>query len=195
MRQSDVVEWLHDEIESFLSNSTLVSPSTPAEHVGLAEKRDERTYPFVGIQKIASTSETGGIGSGEIRVDEVTYDSNGVVQSITYRRDVTLRVEVLPTTDGDRHLRDNLLDDLADHFTVLARNGDVPEDIEPPSVEEATPQGRPDDFVYTDGLPMEIEYARYHTDDSVTAAEEVNVDVDAGDGDGNTANSFDETFN
>lgn len=191
MRQSAVTTWLLDEIETFLTNTSLVSPSTPSNHVDEAQAHDEQTYPFVGVQKIATNPQSAGIGNGELQVDSVNYGNNGNVQSIDYVRDVELRVEVIPTTDDDSALRDDLAEDLASRFALLARTDGYPSDIDSITVGEATPSGRPDEFVRGDGVPLEIDYERHLTDDTVTAAETVNIDVDVGDYDDDISESDD----
>lgn len=183
MRESTVINWLNDEISTFLSNSSLVSLSTPDEHVGLAQERDSNSqvYPFVGIQQIASRPHSAGIGSGELSVDFHSYDSNDLLTAIDYRRDVTLRLSVIPTTDNDAQLRDDLGEDLTDHLALVARKKDHPTDIDGMHVEEATSQNQSEDFVWADGIPVEIEYERYITDNDPAVAETVNIDIDVTD--------------
>lgn len=183
MRQTAVINWLHDEIVTFLSNSSLVSLSSPGDHVDLVDERDDNPYPFVGIQKIGSNDNNAGIGNGQVFVDSLSYDSTDTLVSITYRRDVTFRVNVIPVTNNDAKLRDDLADDLDDHFARLARNGPLASDMDDLRVEEATPQGRPDEFVYGDGIPIEIDYSRYQTDNDPLVADTVNVDIDVRDAD------------
>lgn len=198
MRESDVIEWLISESTTFLSNSSLVSLSTPAGHVDVAEAGDPPVYPFIGIQKIASTSDSAGIGSGELYVDDLSYTNDGVLESITYRRDVTLRVEVIPVTDEDPKLRDDLTTDLTDFYSKKVRKDTLHSDMEGLKIEEATPQGRADDFVRADGIPIEIDYERYLVDNDPDVADTVNVDIDVGDEadtDSTTdTDTFDESF-
>lgn len=191
MRESAVINWLDSEIATFLSNSSLVSLTTPGDHVGLAKERDNDAgvYPFIGIQQIATRPHSAGIGNGELAVDSFTYDVNGVLQSIDYRRDITLRLSVIPVTDGNAKLRDDLSEDLTDHLALVARQEDHPSDIDGMHVEEATPQDRSNDFVWADGIPLEIEYERYIIDSNPDVAETVNIDIDVKDADA-TSTSF-----
>jgi len=192
MRESDVIEWLIDESVAFLDTTSLVSVSTPSNHADEAQFHDGHVYPFVAVQQIGSTSESAGIGKGELFVDSLSYDTNDVLQSITYRRDVSLRVNVVPVTDEDPKLRDDLATDLTDHLSLVAEKNDHPDDIDDISVGEATPQDRPDDLVAADGIPLDVEDSRYVTDDDPDVAETVNVDVEVGDT--SPASTFDETF-
>lgn len=202
MKESDIHEWLLSEVTTILSNTSLVSLSNPATHVDVASAFDESTYPFVGILGIANTSQSAGIGNGDVVVDDTTY-SGGQLQSITYRIDKELRVELDPVTDNDPKLRDDLCTELSDHFSLLARNGNHPADMEPPDVDESTTQNREDDFVRGEGVPMDIEYSRYIVDDDPDVATDVNLDIDAeapdetsgdtNDVDGVTIDAFDET--
>jgi len=196
MRTSAVITWLHDEIATVLTNTTLVSLTTPESHVDLAQDRDDQRYPFVGIDKRSSDPQSAGLGSGTSFVDSISTDANGVVQSVTRRRDKTLRVAVQTVTDGDEKLRDDLHEDIEDHLAHVARTGSYPDDIREITVHTTTPTGRPDEFVYGDGTPLEIEFSRFTVDDSITAAETVNVDIDAADDAGgtNADTAFDETL-
>lgn len=201
MRQSDVNEWINDEVVSFYNTTSLVDLSSPDEHVGVVNRRndDVPTYPFVGIQKISGTPDSAGLGNSELFVDEKTHDVNGILTSITYRRDVTYRLNLIPVTDGKPLFRDNLVDDITDTFSLIARQNAYPSDVNSLMVDEATPQGRSDDFVYADGVAMEIKYSRYITDDDPTAAETVNLDIDVTDDDPDVdddtdADAFDETL-
>ena len=206
MKRTDVIDWVDGEITTVLSNTTLLSLSSPDDHASLIEQRQPPTYPFVGIQPISSRTETGGIGNGNAVVDSLSFDANDVLQSITYRRDETLRLELVVVTDDDAKLRDGLETELEDHFAVLARKDDDIDDTLADDMDdlrldgEATPGGRPSDFVYGTGIPIEIDYNRFITDSDVTAAETVNLDIDVGDSDtdvseSSDADAYDETFN
>lgn len=182
MRESAVLTWVMDECVDVLTNTSLVSLSTPGDHVDIAEPGMDHPYPFVGVQKIASTPQSAGIGSGDVFVDAVNdTDNDGYVDEIVKRRDIILRVSVIPVTDNDAKLRDDLSEDLADHFAVLGREGTGKSDIGEITSGGASPQGRTDELIRSDGVPLEIPYSRYIVDDSVVAAETVNVDVDVTD--------------
>lgn len=197
MEKDDVIDWLYDEAVSVLTDSTHVSLGTPGDHVGLAERRDDQTYPFVGIQEIATSQAPQGIGNGDVYVADTTYTS-GTLQSITYGVEPTLRVELIPLTDGDRRLRDQLTSELADHFSILARTESYGHaDVENVATEEGTPQNRSSEFVYAEGVPVEVTYQRYTTDTDPDVVDEVNVDVDVSDtplDDSDDADGFDESF-
>lgn len=200
MKQSDVVVWVHDEIKSVLNTTSLLSLNTPDDHVDLADDREDHPYPFVGIRKSTTRPQSAGIGSGGLYVDALNYDNNDVLDSIDYAKDIVLRLLVIPTTDDDAKLREDLTEELANHFELQLRQDNLHSDMKDLDVEEGTPQGRPDDFVRADGLPLEIEYKRTITDSDPTAAETVNMDVDIGDYDDDISESsdvdgFDETFN
>lgn len=186
MNQSDVTDWLLDELSSVLSTSSLVSLSTPSAHVDVADAHDEQTYPFVGVRFISGDAQSAGVGQGDLYVDHITYDDNDIVESVVRRKDITLRLSVIPVTDHAPALRDDLSDEIADHLSLVAEKGEHPEDIDDISPEEATLNGRPDEGVRGQGIPVEIEYSRYLIDDNVTAAETVNLNIDVDDGDENT---------
>jgi len=181
MRTSAVIQWLLDECEAVLQQSNRVSLSTPANHVDVAEPSLDHPYPFVGIQPIADNSMSAGIGNGDLFVDSLTHDSNGVLQATTYRRDSTLRVEAIPVTDDDPKLRDELADELEDHFSLYSRKGGQPADMDPPELDNSTPQGRSSDFVDSTGIAMGIEYEHFITDTDPDVAESVNVEIEVGD--------------
>jgi len=181
MKQSDVVIWVHDEVKSVLNSTNLVNLGTPDDHVDLADDREDHPYPFVGIQKVTGIPQSAGIGSGNLSVDALNYDNNNVLQSIDYGRDTVLRLNIIPLTDGDAQLREDLGDELADHFELLLRQDNLHADMEDIDVGEATPQDRTDDFVRADGIPLEIEYTRFITDDDPATAKTVKVDVDVAD--------------
>lgn len=192
MRESAVLTWIMDECETVLANSSLVSISTPSDHVDVAEPGMDHPYPFVGVQKIAANPQSAGIGSADVFVESVKdTDNDGYVDEITKRRDIDLRVSVIPVTDNDAKLRDDLGGELSDHFAVIGREGASNDDIGEIETDEASPQGRPDDLIRADGIPLEIEYSRYIVDSSVTAAETVTVDLDVGDQDEDVSESSD----
>jgi len=195
MRKTDVVQWVAGECQTVINDATYVTTSTPADHVGDADDRAEYPYPFVGIRRLSSESQSQGMGNGNLAVHEIRY-TNNVADAIVYEKESTLRVDLLPTADGDRLVRDKLSEDLEDHFSLFARESQsVPDDMDPPEVEEITPQGRVDDFVYTDGISVTIDYERHIVDDSITAAEDVNIDIDVEDpSDGSQADAFDDSF-
>jgi len=183
MNQSDVTTWLLDELETILDTTSLVSLPNPTSHVDVADSHDDQTYPFVGVQFISGDSESGGIGRGNLVVDNVNYDDSGLVQSIVRRKDITLRIEVVPVTDDDPALRDDLGDAITDHFSLVNEKGTHPDDIDEIRPEESSSAGRPSEFVRGQGLPLEIEYSRYLVDENVTGVESVNLDVSVGDTD------------
>jgi len=181
MRQTAVIEWLAGECVTVLANAPSLSLSNPSQHVDLADDRDEHPYPFVGLRKISATTRSAGIGNGDLYVERIEV-TDGLVSDIIYGRDNTLRVDVLPITDGDRRLRERLSDALTDRLSLAARGVTlIPADMEPPEVEDMTTAGRPDDFVYGDGLSVAVEYTTEIVHDDVTTAETVNRDIDVGD--------------
>lgn len=196
MRESDVKLWLINQTTTFLSNSPLVTLTTPSEHTDTAEEHDDAVYPFVGLQSLASVPQTAGLGSGDVFVESINYGSDGVVDSIDFYREVTYRGELIPTTDGDSLLRDDLSDDLSDYFARIARKGEYPTDVASFDVGDSSPSDRPDDFVRASSVGVEVTYKRLERDTDITAADTVNVDVTATD-DPSTASgdtAFDETF-
>lgn len=202
MRQSAVIDWVHDEIVATLTATGLVSLASPAQHVGVVTERTHGdgpdVYPFVGIRTLASRNTQAGIGSGEAYVDSTTYQ-NGVLQSVTYRREPTLRLELVVVTDADARLRADIAEDLSDHFATLVRTGGTPADLTIESVTEATPEDRAEELVRADGVGLEIAYDRYETDDDPDVAETVNLDVDVTETepdatDDTETDAFDESF-
>lgn len=181
MRESDVKLWLINETSTFLSNSSLVSLSNPDTHVDTAEAHDDKTYPFIGLQSISSTPQSAGIGSGDVFVDSINYDTNGVVESIDFYREVTYRAELIPTTDGDEQLRDDLSDDLSDYLARIARKGEYPTYFEELSSDDSSPSDRTSDFVRATGVAVEVTYKRLETDTDITPAATVNLDIDVAD--------------
>jgi len=185
MKSSDVMQWLLDECATVLTQSNVVSLSTPANHVDVTEPSLDHPYPFVGVQPIATNSTSAGIGAGDLFVDSLNYGSDNILDSITYRRESTLRVETIPVTDDDPKLRDELSTELTDHFNLYTRKGGQPSDMDPPQIDDSTPQGRSDDFVDSDGIAMEIEYEHFITDTDPDVARTVNTEIQVGDEVGN----------
>jgi hypothetical protein len=199
MRKSDVNEWLNDEVVSFYNTTSLVDLSSPDEHVGVVNRRndDVPTYPFVGIQSINSTPKSAGMGNRNVFADTLNYDTNDVIQSIDYRKDVSYRVELIPVTNDDVLLRDDLAEELGMHISLVTRVNRYPDDIKKLDVDTTSTGGRPEDFIDSESIPLDIKYSSFITHDDVTAAETVNVDIDVTDDtpyDENDADAFDETF-
>jgi hypothetical protein len=199
MRQSAVIEWLHDEISTFLSGSSLVSLSNPDNHVALAEQRDDQVYPFVAIQEVSSVTVKKGKGDTNVYVAGLDYTS-GVLNAVTYARDVRVRLEVIPLTDGDAKLRDDLTEDLNSHLSIQSRKKEYPTDIRSFDVGESSPNERTDDFVRGKGVELKITFTRYEVDDDPEVATEVNLTLNVGDYDEDITEAddpepFDETFN
>ncbi len=197
MRKSDVVQWLATSLRDHLESSTLVSITDGAPHVDIAEDRDAvegRPYPFVGITPVSNTPHERGIGTDITQPTAVNY-SSGTVDSIDRTVTQTLRVTVTALTDGDRKLRSDLTEDIQHELGARVSTDEHPADITDIDVGEAAPSGRPSQFVYGDGIPIEIEYEYIRTDTDVIAAEEVNVDVDVGEtaDDPNAADAIDES--
>jgi len=180
MNESDVIKWLLSESETVLQQSNLVSLTTPANHVDVAEPSMSHPYPFIGIQKITTNTRSAGMGGGDLFVDELTY-TNGTLDSITYRRDSSLRVNVIPVTDDAPSLRDDLADEVTDHFSLFARTGGEPDDMDPPDIDDSTPTGRSDDVVDASGIAMTIDYETFIVDNDPQVADTVNVDIEVGD--------------
>jgi len=198
MKRTDVVTWVYDTVVDVLDSTSLVDVTTPTQHVDIAEDRDDvsnRPYPFVAIAVNGVDPQTGGIGNDTSRVATVTYDG-GVVSSVERARDKQLRCTVTVLTDGDRGLRTALTERVSDTIAVRADTERHPTDIDTVRVGEATPSGRPENYVYGDGIPLTIEYTTYITDDAVTAAETVNVDVAVSDDptDDTPTTAYDETL-
>lgn len=199
MNTDDVINWLYSEVTTLLADTDLASLNTPSDHVALTNQRDgddDGPYPFVGIRPLNAANTSAGIGNGSLYVDDVQR-TDGVVDSIVYRAEPTLRVELVPVTNGDRRLRDNLVDDLTDHFSLLARTNNHPEDIETVTPDESAVQNRSDAFIYGDGLPLDVSFKRYATDNDPDVAESVNLDVDVSEtplDDSDDTDAFDVAF-
>jgi len=204
MQQSDLTNWLFGQLQQVLidtPNTGINSESDLNGNVDIAEGDVDHPYPFIGIQTISNSPLTGGIGSGEIKVDDMTY-SGGILQSITYRKDSRIRYDLIPVTDGRPKLRDDLSDAISDHFGVLTRTDGYPDDVTPRQIGENTPQDRPDEFIRASGTPLVLEYERTIVDNDPDVAQEVNVDVDVSGSNGGVIDesdsdkdAFDETFN
>jgi hypothetical protein len=182
MKQTDVVRWLYDEIATALQDTTLVSLSDVDKHIDVAQNREAGgPYPFVGIDHDGSTPKSAGIGGGNTFVDELVYGDDGLLDAIIYRRDKEFPVVIHTLTDGDQALRSDLGETIEDHFALLARREEVPADVDVFEVGETTTSGRPDTFVYGDGLDMDITYSRFARVDDPVVAEDVDLTIDAAD--------------
>jgi len=171
MKKSEVVQWLLNESETVLTQSNYVSLSNEANHVDVASPSLDHPYPFIGVQKLATNTRSAGIGNGDVFVDSLNYGSDDVLDSITYRREATMEVEVIPVTDDDPELRDDLSEEVADHFSLYSRTGGQPVDMDPPDVDDETTRGRPSDFIDTSGVALSIDYEHTFTD----------IDIEVGD--------------
>lgn len=181
MKQTDVIRWLSDELDTALSNSDVVTLTNRGPHIGLANARPEGLYPFIGIDYDGGDPRSAGIGADTTFVDSKSFDENGILESITYRRDTELDVTVHVLTDGDRERRDNLADDIQGHLHILARTDDYPSDMSEFAVGDANPSSRPDEFVYGDGTSLELEYSTFWVDDQPDVAKDVNIDIEVAD--------------
>jgi len=201
MKQSDLTEWLFGELQEILvetNNTNVTSVSEAADNVDIADASKDHPYPSLVVQPLSVNPQSAGIGTGRLFVDQQTYDSNDVLQSITYRKESEIRLDLIPITDNDPKLRDDLSDAISDHFSLLIRQDGFPEDVDPILVGESSPQGRPEDFVRTSGVTFVAEYHRFITDNDPDVAEEVDLDVDVSDMDiddeTTDVDAFDEQF-
>lgn len=181
MKTSDVMDWLLTECQTVLEQSNGVSLTDASDHVDIAQPSIDHPYPFVGVQPLATNPVSAGIGSGNIFVHNLNYDGNDVLDSITYRRDSSLRLEIIPVTDTNPSLRDDLGDELTDHFSLLARTKEQPADMEPPDIDESSIEGRPADFINSSGIGMTIDYEQYMTDTDPEVALNVTATIEVGD--------------
>lgn len=180
----DVVNWLLDEAETILTQTNadgITNVSTPAEHVDQTDAHDETTYPFIGVRILAAPTNTAGIGNGNLGVDSSNY-SDGSIDSVTYYLERDARFEVIPVTDGNPQLRDQLADAVTRHFSVRSRQypENVPTDIDSLSVGASTPTARTGEHVRESGVELGLPYTEYVTK-SVPAAESVTTTVEESD--------------
>jgi hypothetical protein len=195
MKHSDVMRWLYSEIDSVLDSSTLVSFSDRDDHIGLARGREEYPYPFVAIDHNDGNPRSAGIGAGTAFVDELIFDNNDVLTEIIYRRDTVLDVTIQTLTDGDRELRDDLAQEIQGHFALVSRQGEYHGDMNRLEVGTATPNSRPDTFVYGDGTDMRVDYSAFISDPDPDAAEQIDITLKAAeDTDGTDGDSEDYTI-
>jgi len=197
MNQSDLMVWLFGELRHVLAetDNTGISIASDAEdHVDIADADIDHKYPFIGVQQIAQNPQSQGIGAGTVSVAKLRTDDNDVLTEIVYQKDVDVRVSLVPVTDNDPSLRDTLIDEIVNHFSVLARKDGYPDDVSFELVGEATPQGRPDERVRATGVPLALSYERTIVDDDPDVADTVNIDVDVTDETDTTTDAFDEQF-
>lgn len=181
MKTSDVMNWLLSECQTVLEQSNCVSLTDASDHVDVAQPSIDHPYPFVGVQRLATNPISAGIGNGDIYVDSLNYGSDNLLDSITYRRESSMRCEVIPVTDNNPSLRDDLGDELADHFSLLSRTKAQPEDMDPPQVDDNAAEGRPEDFIDSSGIGMTIEYEHFIVDNDPPVAKNANLTVRVGD--------------
>jgi hypothetical protein len=195
MKQSEFTEWLFDELKQVLvdtSDTGITSVSEASDNVDIANGDVDHPYPFIGVQTISTNPQAAGIGTGQLRVVDEVYDTNGVLQEVTRQRESTTRMNLIPVTDGNPHLRDELSDAIVDHFTLLESKGNYPDDITFEQIGESSPEGRPEEFVRSTATTLVVSRERNLVDSNPVVAEEINVDVDVGDETSDDA--FDETF-
>ena len=189
------MRWLYSEIDTVLDSSTLVSFSDRDNHIGLARERGEYPYPFVAIDHDNGTPRSAGIGAGTAFVDELIFDTNDVLTEIIYRRDTVLDVTIQTLTDGDRELRDDLAQEIQGHCALVSRQDEYHTDMNRLEVGTATPNSRPDTFVYGDGTDLRVDYSTFISDPDPDAAEQINITLEsAEDADGTDGDSEDYTI-
>jgi len=184
MKKSDVTEWLFGELQEILvetNNTSITSLSQASDNVDIADASEDHPYPSIVVQTLAVNPQSSGIGSGRLYVDQQTFNVNDVLQSITYRKESEVRFDLIAITDNNPKLRDNLSDQISDHFSLKIRKDEFPADISPVLVGEPSPQGRPEDFVRSSGVSLVLEYEHFITDSDPDVATEVDLDVDVSD--------------
>jgi len=182
MNQKDLTQWLFGELRTVLSdtaNTGLSSPTDAEGHTDITEGDVDHPYPFIGVQPITQNPVSQGLGNGVVTVADIIYNS-GVASEVHYERESDVRVSLIPVTDGSVALRDNLADAVVDHFSVLSRTGEYPDDVSFRTIGESRPQGRPNERVRGVGVPLALSYDRTIVDDDPTVAETVELDIDVG---------------
>jgi hypothetical protein len=183
MKQSEVIQWLFEQLQDILIGSPhtdITSESEASEHVDIAESDVDHPFPFCGVQPISATPQSHGIQNQSLTVVDTEY-VNGILDSITRERETVSRLNIIPVTDNDPFLRDELATSVSDRFTVLQRTDTYPDDIVIQQVGETTPSDRPDEFVRSATVVLVLEYTRTIVDDDPAVAEGVTVDVDVSD--------------
>jgi hypothetical protein len=195
MKQTDLITWFYDEIATVLTDTSLVALGDVSQHVGLARERETPQYPFVGIDHDGGDPRSAGIGGDTTFVDHLTFNDNDILQSITYRRDTDLTVELQVLTDGDKALRSDLAQEIRGHFAILSRQRSYATDIQTLRIQETRQAGRPDEFVYGDGTTLPVTYSTFITDPDPDVAKTVNLAVEAAeDSDGTNGSQTDYTI-
>jgi len=195
MKQSEFTLWLFDELKHVLFDTPdtgITSLSEASDNVDIADGSTNHPYPFIGVQPITTNPQAAGIGQGQLRVVNRVYNTNGVLQEETKQRESTTRMNLIPVTDNDPNLRDDLSDAVVDHFALLEDNDNYPDDITFEQIGESSPQGRPEEFVRSAATTLVVTRERNIVDSNPDVAKEVNVDVDVGDK--TTDNAYNETF-
>lgn len=195
MKQTDLITWFYDEVVTVLTDTSLVALDDVQQHVGLARERETPRYPFIGIDHDGGDPRSAGIGSDTTFVETLTFDNNDILESITYRRDTELTVELQTLTDGDKELRSELAQEIRGHFAILSRQQTYPTDVQTLRVQETRQTGRPDEFVYGNGTVFPVTYSTFVTDPDPDVAETVNLAVEAAeDRDGTNSSQTDYTI-
>ncbi len=204
MKQSEFTTWLFDELKQVLvdtNNTGITSVSQASDNVDITDGGQDHPYPFIGVQTISTNPQAAGIGHGQLRVVDEDYDANGVLQEVTRQRESTVRMNLIPVTDNNPKLRDELSDAIVDHFSLLESKGNYPDDITFEQIGESSPEGRPEEFVRSAATTLVVSRERTLIDSDPAVAEAVNVDVDvSGEDDGQIddtdtdGDAYDETF-
>jgi len=197
MNQSAVTQWLFGELRQVLADTTgtgVTDISDAQNNVDVADPSIDHPYPFIGVQAIASNPQSKGIGNGQLVTTGEQY-VDGVVDEIDHERDTELRVSLIPVTDNNVKLRDDLTDALANHFALVSKKDEHPDDLTIQQIGESSPQGRTDEFVRSSGVPLVVEYTTNVTDDNPEAAEAVDMNIDVADGENMDATATDDDLN
>jgi len=183
MKQSEVIQWLFEQLQDILIGSPhtdITSKSEASEHVDIAESDVDHPFPFLGVQLISATPQSNGIQNQTLPVTDAEFN-DGTLQSLQRQREVITRLNIVPVTNNDAFLRDELATNVTDHFTVLQQTERYPDDIVIQQIGETTPSDRPDEFVRSATVVLVIKFTRTIVDENPDIAEGVTIDVDVSD--------------
>ena len=180
--RDEIIQALYDDCASYLGSLDgslgIGALSSPYEHVEPSETYDEETLPSITF----TTSErayTRGF-DGNVHVDDVDW-VNGSIDSITYRADWDLRIDLsVHVDDGDVTERDKLLDGVRNYFNRYNRHldeSDFHSDAHRFDVRESSPtEGH--GYVNGERVRLDVRYGRYNTFDSVPTMEQITLEFD-----------------